>query len=346
MAKVSRIEIYEKLDRIIIPEANVSLVKYKGIRGLEIDKDGNVDIRIEVPKQAEGKTDKIKKDVENAIKTVENVKSVNVTVSVNEKPYGTVEFKNLIPQVKFPILIGSGKGGVGKSTVSTNLAIALSRHGYKVGLLDADFYGPSIPMMFGIKKEPVVNEKEKLIPIEKHGVSVMSLGFLLEDDTPVIWRGPLLMKALNQFLEDVEWGNLDFLLIDLPPGTGDIQISLAQNVKVKGAIAVTTPQDVALLDVKKAISMFEKLNIPVMGVVENMSYFVCHNCGTKHYIFSGNEMDTGDKLGVPVLGRIPIDTSIREGGDRGLPVVVAYPDSDVSRAFMDTAKIIAGKSGL
>ncbi len=346
MKKVSRIEIYEKLDKLVIPQANVSLVKYKGIKGLEIDEQGNVRIKIELPKQAEPHAESLKKQVEEVLKSVNNVNNVEIEVSVNEKPYGTVEFKNLIPSVKFPILVGSGKGGVGKSTVSVNLAIALAKSGYKVGLLDADFYGPSIAMMFGIKEEPEVNEKEKLIPIEKHGVKVMSLGFLLEDDTPVIWRGPILMKALTQFLEDVEWGDLDFLLIDLPPGTGDIQLSLAQNVKVKGAIAVTTPQDVALLDVKKAVSMFDKLNIPVMGVIENMSYFVCHNCGTKHFIFSGNQTDTGDKLGIPVLGKIPIDTAIREGGDKGLPVVVGYPESPVSKAFMDTAKIIATKSGV
>lgn len=346
MVKVSRIDIYENLDKIIIPGANVSIVKYKGIRGLEIDENGNVDIKIEVPKQAENSLTQLEEQVVKAIKSVENVKEVKVSITVNEKPYGTVEFKNLIPNVKFPILIGSGKGGVGKSTVSSNLAISLAELGHKVGLLDADFYGPSIAMMFGIKEEPEVNEKEKLVPFEKFGVKVMSLGFLLEEDTPVIWRGPLLMKALTQFLEDVEWGELDYLLIDLPPGTGDIQLSLAQNVKVKGAIAVTTPQDVALLDVKKAVTMFEKLNIPVMGVVENMSYFVCHTCGTKHFIFSGNQTDTGDKLGLPVLGRIPIDPAIREGGDKGLPIVVGYPESPVTKAFLDTAKLIADKSGL
>ncbi len=346
MTKVSRIDIYENLDKVIIPGANVSIVKYKGIRGLEIDENGNVDIKIEVPKQAENSLTQLEEQVVKAIKSVENVKEVKVSITVNEKPYGTVEFKNLIPNVKFPILIGSGKGGVGKSTVSSNLAISLAKLGHKVGLLDADFYGPSIAMMFGIKEEPEVNEKEKLVPFEKFGVKVMSLGFLLEEDTPVIWRGPLLMKALTQFLEDVEWGELDYLLIDLPPGTGDIQLSLAQNVKVKGAIAVTTPQDVALLDVKKAVTMFEKLNIPVMGVVENMSYFVCHTCGTKHFIFSGNQTDTGDKLGLPVLGRIPIDPAIREGGDKGLPIVVGYPESPVTKAFLDTAKLIADKSGL
>ncbi len=346
MAKISRIDIYENLDKVIIPGANISIVKYKGIRGLEIDDNGNVDIKIEVPKQAENSLKELEQKVVEAVKSVENVTNVKVNITVNEKPYGTVEFKNLIPNVKFPILIGSGKGGVGKSTVSTNLAIALASLGHKVGLLDADFYGPSIAMMFGIKDEPKVNDKEKLVPFEKYGVKVMSLGFLLEEDTPVIWRGPLLMKALNQFLEDVEWGELDYLLIDLPPGTGDIQLSLAQNVKVRGAIAVTTPQDVALLDVKKAVTMFEKLNIPVMGVIENMSYFVCHNCGTKHFIFSGNQTDTGDKLGLPVLGRIPIDSAIREGGDRGLPIVVGYPESPVTKAFIDTAKLIADKSGL
>ena len=253
-----------------------------------------------------------------------------------------------LKKVKHVVLVMSGKGGVGKSTVAVNLAVALGMQGKKVGLLDIDIHGPNVMRLLGaLDKRPYSSDGKTIIPPEVMNIKVMSMASLLEEqNVPIVWRGPLKNKAIEQFIRDVEWGELDYLLIDLPPGTGDIQLSLAQNVKVKGAIAVTTPQDVALLDVKKAVTMFEKLNIPVMGVVENMSYFVCHTCGTKHFIFSGNQTDTGDKLGLPVLGRIPIDPAIREGGDKGLPIVVGYPESPVTKAFLDTAKLIADKSGL
>ncbi len=343
MAKISRITIYDKLETVMVPGANASVVKLKGVKGLDIAENGTVSVKISVPAQAKGSENSLTQEIKEKLKTVEGVTDVQVTLTVENKAHGQVEKVNLIPNVKYPIVVGSGKGGVGKSTVSVNLAIALAKLGYKVGLLDADLYGPSIPLMLGVDSTPEVTEDEKLKPIEVYGIKVMSLGFMLEDDTPVIWRGPLLIKALQQFLQDVEWGELDFLLTDLPPGTGDIQISMSQNVHVKGAIAVTTPQDVALLDVKKAITMFSKIGIPVLGVVENMSYFICPDCGSKHYIFSGEKSSTGDELKTEKLGQIPLTISIREGGDKGKPVIVAEPESEVSKAFMEAAKTITKK---
>jgi len=343
MAKISRSTIYDKLDTVMVPGTSGSVVKLKGVKGLNISDNGIVSVNISLPSEAKGKEKEVASEIKEKLETIPEIFQAVVNISVEDNSHGQVEKVNLIPNVKYPLVIGSGKGGVGKSTVSVNLAIALSKLGYKVGLLDADLYGPSIPLMLGVDSTPEVTENEKLKPIEVYGIKVMSLGFMLDDDTPVIWRGPLLIKALQQFLQDVEWGELDFLLTDLPPGTGDIQISMAQNVNVTGAIAVTTPQDVALLDVKKAISMFTKIGIPVLGVVENMSYFICPDCGSKHHIFSGENTATDKQLKLENFGQIPLTISIREGGDKGKPVVISEPDSEVSKAFYEAAKKIINK---
>lgn len=343
MTKVSRITIYDKLETVMVPGTSNSVVKLKGVKGLNISDDGIVSVNISLPEQSKGHEQAISTEIKEKLESISEVSQAVVNITVENKTNSQIEKVNLIPNVKYPLVIGSGKGGVGKSTVSVNLAIALAKLGYKVGLLDADLYGPSIPLMLGVDSTPEVTEDEKLKPIEVYGIKVMSLGFMLDDDTPVIWRGPLLIKALQQFLQDVEWGNLDFLLTDLPPGTGDIQISMAQNVSVTGAIAVTTPQDVALLDVKKAITMFNKIGIPVLGVIENMSYFVCPNCETKHYIFSGEHSSTDSQLKTEKLGEIPLTISIREGGDNGKPVIISEPESEVSKAFMESAKRIVEK---
>ena len=253
----------------------------------------------------------------------------------------------LIPGVKYVIAVSSGKGGVGKSTVSVNLAVAMAGNGAKVGLLDADIYGPNIPMMMGVTKPPDQIDG-KIAPAESHGVKLISMGFFVPEDTAVVWRGPMVHTAIQQLFRDVLWGELDYLLIDLPPGTGDAQLTLTQLVPLTGAITVTTPQEVALHDVRKGMMMFQKVNVPLLGIVENMSYFLCGHCGERTEIFShGGGERAAAKLGVPFLGRVPIDPAIRDGGDSGNPIVVADPTSPQSAAFREIAqKIIAGVSGV
>lgn len=244
---------------------------------------------------------------------------------------------NLIPGVKHVIAVSSGKGGVGKSTVSVNLAVAMGLSGAKVGLLDADIYGPNIPMMMGVDKTPEQKDG-KISPAESHGIKLISMGFFVPEDQAVVWRGPMVHTAIQQLFRDVLWGELDYLLIDLPPGTGDAQLTLSQLVSLSGAITVTTPQEVALHDVRKGMMMFEKVNVPLLGIVENMSYFVCGHCGERTEIFAhGGGERAAETLGVPFLGRVPIDPAIREGGDTGRPLVVADPASPQAKAFRDIA---------
>ena len=243
-----------------------------------------------------------------------------------------------VPGVKHVILVMSGKGGVGKSTVASNLALALSRMGRSVGLLDADIYGPSIPTMFGITGQPMSDGKQ-IQPLERFGIKLMSIGFLLEDPkAAVVWRGPMLHGALLQFLKDVNWGKLDFLLLDLPPGTGDVSLTLSQKVRSTGAVIVTTPQEVALQDVYKSVSMAQKVGIPLLGVVENESYFICDGCEKRHELFgSGGGQSVADYAKAPLLGQIPLHPSVRQWGDAGTPVVQAAPESETARAFVAVA---------
>ena len=247
---------------------------------------------------------------------------------------------SLLPGVKHIIAISSGKGGVGKSTVAANLAVALAQSGAKVGLMDADIYGPNIPMMMGVT-DPPEKEGDKLKPAEVHGVKIISMAFFVPEDTAVVWRGPMVHTAIQQFFRDVLWGDLDYLLIDLPPGTGDAQLSISQVVSLTGAITVTTPQEVALHDVRKGIMMFKKVNVPLLGIIENMSFFVCGHCGERTEIFSfaGGER-AAEKFGIPFLGRIPLDPAIREGGDVGKPIVVADPGSPQTKAFQGVASAL------
>lgn len=244
----------------------------------------------------------------------------------------------LLPGVKNTIAVASGKGGVGKSTVAVNLAVALAKEGHSVGLIDADVYGPSAPLMLGINEKPVV-DKQKLLPLEAHGIKVMSIGFLVDEEQAMIWRGPMASGAVRQFMSDVEWGELEYIVFDLPPGTGDIQLTLVQSIPLTGAIIVTTPQDIALTDARKGLKMFERVNVPVFGIVENMSYFICTACGHREEIFSyGGGKRSAEKLGTEFLGEIPLYTKIREGGDTGKPIVVLEPDSDHSKKFIEIAR--------
>ncbi len=246
----------------------------------------------------------------------------------------------LLPGVKHIIAVASGKGGVGKSTVSTNVAVALAQTGAKVGLMDADIYGPNIPMMMGVPKPPE-KEGDKIKPAEAHGVKIISMGFFVPEETAIVWRGPMVHTAIQQFFRDVLWGELDYLLVDLPPGTGDAQLSLSQIIPLTGVVTVTTPQEVALYDVRKGLMMFKKVNVPLLGVIENMSFFVCGHCGERTEIFSfaGGER-AAKKFEIPFLGRIPLDPAIREGGDVGMPIVVSAPDSPLTKAFQGVAEAL------
>ncbi|MBK8457606.1 MAG: Mrp/NBP35 family ATP-binding protein [Phyllobacteriaceae bacterium] len=247
-----------------------------------------------------------------------------------------------MPGVKHIIAIASGKGGVGKSTTAANIAVGLAALGLKVGVLDADIYGPSMPRLFGITTKPEVSDDNQLVPIQAHGVKVISIGLLVDEDTPMVWRGPMVMSALTQLLREVEWAPLDVLVVDMPPGTGDTQLTMSQNVPLSGAVIVSTPQDLALLDARRGISMFERVHVPILGVVENMSYFVCPKCGERTEIFAhGGAKKEAEKQNVPFLGAIPLDMEIRELSDGGRPVVAAAPQSPHAQAYMAVARAVA-----
>ncbi len=252
--------------------------------------------------------------------------------------HGAERKKAGIPGVDAIIAVASGKGGVGKSTTAVNLALGLRDLGLKVGMLDADIYGPSLPKLFAIKERPETIDGKRLKPIERYGLKIMSIGFLIEEETPMIWRGPMVMSALTQMLHEVEWGKLDIIVVDMPPGTGDAQLTMAQQVPLKGAVIVSTPQDLALIDARRGVAMFKRVNVPVLGVVENMSYFLCPECGTRSDIFShGGARHEAERLGVPFLGEVPLHMTIREKSDSGLPVVATEPDGPHAKIYRDIA---------
>ena len=245
-----------------------------------------------------------------------------------------MEGRRPVEGVRNVLAVASGKGGVGKSTISANLAVSLHRAGARVGLLDADIYGPSVPTLFNLKGHKLLGENGRILPADADGIKIVSIGFMVEEDSPVIWRGPLLMKALEQFLHGTKWGELDYLVIDLPPGTGDVQLSLVQMTPVAGAVVVTTPQDLALIDVKKAVRMFEKVGVPILGVIENMSYYLCPHCDGRSEIFGhGGAEETCRKMGLRFLGEVPLQTELREASDAGVPLVARNPDSPAARAI-------------
>ncbi|HET8798735.1 MAG TPA: Mrp/NBP35 family ATP-binding protein, partial [Thermoanaerobaculia bacterium] len=317
------------------------------VRDLTVDR-GAVSFTIHFQTENPAVGQQIARDAEAAVRAVEGVTDVRLTLEIGAKQggataspaSGTAAGPRALDGVKYRIAVASGKGGVGKSTVSTNLALALRSLGYSVGLLDADIYGPSQQMMLGITGRPQVDEAdEKIVPMERHGIKTMSLGLITDPDTPVIWRGPMVMKAIDQFLTDVKWGNLDFMIIDLPPGTGDAQLTLTQKAGLTGAVVVTTPQDVALIDARKGLAMFRKVNVPVLGIVENMSYYICRHCGEREEIFGhGGGRKTAGMLGVPFLGEVPIDPKVVVGGDTGEPIVASDPDSPAGTAFRELAR--------
>jgi ATP-binding protein involved in chromosome partitioning len=280
-----------------------------------------------------------------AVAQLPGVSAVDVNMSARvREAVGGDSTRAPIPGVKNIIAVGAGKGGVGKTTVAVNLAIALAKCGGKVGMIDADIYGPNVPIMLGMKGEQLTTDGEKIVPAEKYGLQVVSMAFLTADDAPIIWRGPMLHGALQQFFREVRWVDLDYLVIDLPPGTGDVALSLSQSVPVAGAIVVTTPQQVSLADSRRAIAMYKKLNIPPIGIVENMSYFVCANCRHEADIFGhGGGEKMAAELNIPFLGRVPIYQPIREGSDVGVPLMISEPDSPAAQAFMAAAERTAAQ---
>ena len=301
-----------------------------------------VTLTVELPTPAYPRRHDLSGDLKEAVEALPGVASVNVhfTHKVRANGQGRSDAEP-IKGVKNTIAVASGKGGVGKSTVAVNLACALARSGASVGLLDTDVYGPSIPMMMGISEKPLMREG-KMVPPEAFGIKLMSLGFLLDPEKALIWRGPLVAQLITQFLNDVDWGELDYLVLDLPPGTGDVQLTLAQRIPVSGAVIVTTPQEVALADARKGLKMFQEVKTPILGIVENMSYFVCSNCDEKHHIFGeGGGARIAAENEVELLGQIPLEDIVREGGDTGAPVVMASPASLTGIAFRQAAERVA-----
>jgi len=337
-------QILDALKQVKFPGLSRDIVSFGFVHDVRID-GGEVSFTVRFQTENATAGQQVARDAEAAVRKVEGVTGVKVNIDIAARAaatMGSAGQRGILEGVKYKIAVASGKGGVGKSTVSTNLALSLRALGYTVGLLDADIYGPSQQMMLGIEGRPQIDESdEKIMPMERHGIKTMSLGLITDPDTPVIWRGPMVMKALDQFLTDVKWGTLDFMVIDLPPGTGDAQLTLTQKVPLTGAVVVTTPQDVALIDARKGLAMFRKVNVPVLGIVENMSYFICNHCGEREEIFGhGGGKKTAGMLGVPFLGEVPIDPKVVVGGDSGEPIVAADPSAVASQAFRELARQI------
>ena len=303
---------------------------------------GDVIISLNIDSKFKEKYQNLIIDLKKIIQKLDNIFSVKIVLTSEIIPKNITDNVNRFKiNSKNIIAIASGKGGVGKSTFAVNYTVALKKIGYRVGILDADIYGPSIPRMMGILDKPQTNDDNKLVPLENYGVRCMSIGFLISVDTPAIWRGPMVMKALEQMFNGVEWGELDYLIIDLPPGTGDAQLTLAQSSKLSGSIIISTPQDVALIDARKGMNMFKKVNVPVLGFVENMSYFICDSCNKKHEIFSyGGVKREAEKCKIDFLGELPIDKNLRIQSDEGTPACIADPDGVIANIYLSIAKKI------
>lgn len=341
MSQISEQAVLDSLKQIIDPDLKKDIVTLGFIRDLAID-GGNVSFRIVLTTPACPVKEQMETQANEIVSGLEGVNSVKVTMDA-EVPQGRGVANNIaIPGVKNIIAVSSGKGGVGKSTVAVNLAVSLAKDGAKVGIMDADVYGPNVPMMLGTGYGQPDIENGQLVPIEAHGIKMISMAVLVPPDKPMILRGPMLHGVVRQFLTDVNWGELDYLIVDMPPGTGDVQLSLAQLVPVQGAVLVTTPQEVSLSDVRRAVKMFEQVNIPVLGVIENMSYFIAPDTGNRYEIFGrGGGQKLCDEYGLNFLGEVPMGIEVREGGDNGIPVVVSAPDSPQSAAFHKVAEEVA-----
>jgi ATP-binding protein involved in chromosome partitioning len=340
---VTETQILDALKELTDPNTRKDYVSSKSARNVKVDADRvSVDILLGYP--AKSQIEPIRKEVTAKLRSLSGVASVDVNVSMKIVPHAVQRGVKLIPGVRNIIAVASGKGGVGKSTTAVNLALALAAEGAAVGVLDADIYGPSQPMMLGITGRPESRDGKMLEPMEGHGLQAMSIGFLVDTESPMVWRGPMVTQALEQLLNQTKWRDIDYLVVDLPPGTGDIQLTLAQRVPVTGAVIVTTPQDIALIDARKGLKMFEKVGIPILGIVENMSLHVCSNCGHEEPIFGeGGGERMGRDYNVELLGRLPLDINIREQADSGMPTVVADPDSRSADIYRQIARRVAVK---
>ncbi|TXH35229.1 MAG: iron-sulfur cluster carrier protein ApbC [Rhodospirillaceae bacterium] len=360
MTAINQEQVLAALQRIAAPGGG-DLVSRQMISGLAV-REGHVSFLIEVAPQDGPQMEPLRKAAEKAVEQLPGVLSVTAALTAHRKPGAAAQppqqqhrhahapgqaaagGKQGLPGVTHIIAVASGKGGVGKSTTAVNLALGLAALGHKVGLLDADIYGPSQPRLMGISGKPQSPDGKRLNPMENHGIKVMSIGFMVPEDTPMIWRGPMVMGALTQLLRDVNWAPLDVLVCDLPPGTGDAQLTMAQNVPLSGAVIVSTPQDIALIDAKKGLNMFRKVDVPVLGIIENMSYFCCPNCGHRSEIFAhGGAQREAERGGVDFLGEIPLDIAIRETSDGGRPIVVSDPQSPHAAAYRDIAQRVWDK---
>jgi ATP-binding protein involved in chromosome partitioning len=348
MSAISSDDIKNALKAVKYPGYSRDIVSFGLVKEANAA-NGGVSVSMQLTSPNADAAAQIKTESEQVLRALPGVQHVHVEVKMpagaTAAPAGASPWagQNRVPGIKRVVAVASGKGGVGKSTVSVNLACGLRHLGARVGLLDCDIYGPSIPLMMGINQRPGLTEDDKMIPPSSHGVKLMSMGFLLSDDQPVIWRGPMIQRTIQQFITVVDWGELDFLLVDLPPGTGDAQLTLCQTVPLDGGVIVTTPQEASLGVVRKGIAMFEKVNVPLLGIVENMSYFTAPD-GTRVEIFGhGGGRKEAERLGIPFLGEVPIFTEIREGGDRGVPVVVSSPDKAAGQSFLHVAETVLQK---
>jgi ATP-binding protein involved in chromosome partitioning len=340
---VNEEQILKALSAIQDPDLHKDIVTLGFVKNVRIQ-NSHVSLDIVLTTPACPVKDQMQNEAKRILGTLPGVSTVDVNMTSSVTSGQSSVKENYIPEVKNTIAVSSGKGGVGKTTVSVNLAVALAEAGAKVGLLDADIYGPNVPLMMGVKSPPAGGQKDKIPPAQNYGVKIMSIGFFVPEETPIVWRGPMIHGAIQQFLRDVDWGVLDYLVVDLPPGTGDAQLSIAQLVPMTGAIIVTTPQDVALLDSRRGLAMFQKVHVPVLGIIENMSYFNCPHCNERTEIFShGGGKKAAEKLGVPFLGEIPIETAIRAGGDEGRPILIAQPQSVVADIYRKVASAVAAQ---
>jgi ATP-binding protein involved in chromosome partitioning len=341
--------VWDALKTVKFPGMSRDIVSFGFVHQVQASA-GSVVVDLQMATHNPAAGEKVRDEVERIVRAIPGVAEARVNMSVVKPPAreeaaqkAIAQDPKLIPEVRHVVAVASGKGGVGKSTVAANLAVALAQLGHRVGLLDSDIYGPSVPTMFGITQKPRVIGN-RIYPFEKYGIILMSLGFILETDTPVIWRGPMVMRAIEQMLGDVEWGALDYLILDLPPGTGDAQLTVTQRIQLAGAVIVTTPQDVALIDARKGLAMFRKVNVPVIGIVENMSSFVCPHCGETTDIFrKDGGRKTAELLGTAFLGAIPLDPQIVLGGDAGVPIVVAEPKGPHGDAFRGIAQAVVAE---